>query len=55
MNVAAKARPRLGGSGWVRIPLHNKLSEGDIREYVTRRKISGGTRSDTGRFATRAS
>jgi len=31
------------------IPLHNNLSEGDIREYVKRRKISGSTRSDTGR------
>jgi len=31
------------------IPLHNNLSEGDIREYVKRRKISGGTRSDEGR------
>lgn len=31
------------------IPLHNNLSEGDIREHVKRRKISGGTRSDLGR------
>jgi hypothetical protein len=31
------------------IPLHNNLSENDIREYVKRRKISGSTRSDTGR------
>ena len=31
------------------IPLHNNLSERDIREYVKRRKISGGTRSDEGR------
>lgn len=31
------------------LPLHNNLSEGDIREYVKRRKISGGTRSHTGR------
>lgn len=30
------------------IPLHNNLSETDIREYVKRRKISGGTRSDSG-------
>jgi hypothetical protein len=30
-------------------PLQNNLSEGDIREYVKRRKISGGTRSDEGR------
>ena len=31
------------------IPLHNNLSEGDIREYVKKRKISGGTRSEAGR------
>lgn len=31
------------------IPLHNNLSERDIREYVKKRKISGGTRSDLGR------
>jgi hypothetical protein len=30
-------------------PLHNNLSECDIREYVKRRKISGSTRSDDGR------
>ena len=32
------------------LPLHNNLSEGDIREYVKRRKISGGTRSEQGRM-----
>ncbi len=31
------------------IPLHNNLSENDIREYVMRRKRSGSTRSDLGR------
>jgi len=31
------------------IPLHNNLSERDIREYVIKRKISGSTRSDNGR------
>jgi hypothetical protein len=31
------------------LPLHNNLSEGDIREYVKRRKMSGGTRSENGR------
>ncbi|HDZ02555.1 MAG TPA: transposase, partial [Nitrospirae bacterium] len=31
------------------IPLHNNASETDIREYVKRRKVSGGTRSDAGR------
>jgi hypothetical protein len=33
------------------IPLHTNGSENDIRCYVTRRKISGGTRSDDGRDA----
>jgi hypothetical protein len=31
------------------IPLHNNLSENDIREYVKRRKVSGSTRSEMGR------
>ena len=31
------------------VPLHNNASESDIREYVTKRKISGGTRSTAGR------
>ena len=31
------------------IPLHTNNSECDIRDYVKKRKISGGTRSDTGR------
>ena len=31
------------------LPLHNNLSESQIREYVKRRKVSGGTRSDAGR------
>jgi hypothetical protein len=31
------------------VPLHNNGLESDIREYVKRRKISGGTRSDEGR------
>jgi hypothetical protein len=31
------------------LPLHNNLSEQDIRDDVIRRKISGGTRSDLGR------
>ena len=33
------------------IPLHNNLSERDIREYVIKRKISGSTRSEDGRHA----
>ena len=32
-----------------RTPLHTNGSENDIRCYVTRRKVSGGTRSDVGR------
>jgi len=31
------------------VDLHNNLSENDIREYVTRRKRNGPTRSDEGR------
>ncbi|MCI5224445.1 MAG: transposase, partial [Candidatus Electrothrix sp. AR4] len=31
------------------IPLHNNLSENDIREYVKRRKVSGSTRNNAGR------
>ena len=31
------------------LPLHNNASEQDIREFVTKRKISGGTRSEEGR------
>jgi hypothetical protein len=31
------------------IPLHTNGSENDIRSHVTKRKISGGTRSDIGR------
>jgi hypothetical protein len=33
------------------IPLHTNLSEGHLRDYVTKRKISGGTRSELGRQA----
>ena len=31
------------------VPLHTNGSENDIRTHVTRRKVSGGTRSDAGR------
>ena len=31
------------------IPLHNNGAENAIREYVKKRKISGSTRSETGR------
>jgi hypothetical protein len=30
------------------IPIHTNGSEGDIRDYVKKRKVSGGTRSDLG-------
>ncbi len=33
------------------IPLHNNLSENDIRDYVKKRKFSATTRSDAGRAA----
>jgi hypothetical protein len=33
------------------VPLHNNLSEGHVRDYVKKRKISGGTRSESGRAA----
>jgi len=31
------------------LPLHNNASEGDIRDFVKRRKISGSTKSEKGR------
>jgi Transposase IS66 family len=31
------------------VPLHNNAVESDIREFVKRRKVSGGTRSEAGR------
>jgi Transposase IS66 family len=33
------------------VPLHNNLSEGHVRDYVKKRKISGSTRSEAGRTA----
>ena len=36
---------------FVQFPLHNNEAETDIREFVIRRKISGGTRSEAGRRA----
>jgi hypothetical protein len=33
------------------VPLHTNLSESHLRDYVTKRKISGGTRSESGRQA----
>jgi hypothetical protein len=35
--------------GQPEVPLHNNGTESDIREYVKKRKISGGTRSEAGR------
>ena len=34
---------------WPEVPLHANGSENDIRCQVTKRKVSGGTRSDIGR------
>ena len=31
------------------VPLHNNDMESDIREFVKRRKLSGGTRNEAGR------
>ena len=31
------------------VPLHTNAAEGDIREFVTKRKVSGGTRSQDGK------
>jgi hypothetical protein len=39
------------GLDFPQVPFHNNAAEADIREYVTRRKISGGTRSAAGRRA----
>jgi len=33
------------------VPLHTNLSEGHLRDYVKKRKISGSTRSELGRQA----
>ena len=50
--------PHLSSADWSRmdcgprppdIPLHTNGSESDVRAQVTRRKVSGGTPSDTGR------
>ena len=37
------------GSTSPEIPLHTNATENTIRDYVTKRKVSGGTRSDRGR------
>jgi hypothetical protein len=45
----AKRNELLAVLKYPQLPLHNNLSEGDIREYARLRKVSGGTRSDLGR------
>jgi len=45
----AKRNGLLAALEYPHLPLHNNLSEGDIREYARLRKVSGGTRSDLGR------
>jgi len=45
----AKRQQFLAVLEYPHLPLHNNLSENDIREYARLRKISAGTRSDAGR------
>jgi hypothetical protein len=47
--LAAKREGLLAVLEHPHLPLHNNLSENDIREYARLRKVSGGTRSDLGR------
>lgn len=47
--LGAKREEFLAVLDYPQLPLHNNLSENDIREYARLRKISGGTRSDLGR------
>jgi hypothetical protein len=47
--LAAKRESLLAVLDHPHLPLHNNLSERDIREYARLRKVSGGTRSDLGR------
>jgi hypothetical protein len=53
--LLARARDRKGELLAVlqmpELPLHTNAAENDLRAYVTRRKISAGTRSDQGRDA----
>lgn len=49
VRLHAKAEEFLAVLDSPHLPLHNNLSENDIREYARLRKISGGTRSDLGR------
>ena len=47
--LSAKRDELLAVLEYPHLPLHNNLSEVDIREYARLRKVSGGTRSDLGR------
>jgi hypothetical protein len=47
--MAANQADLLRMLGRPEIPLHNNAMESDIREFVKRRKLSGGTRSEAGR------
>jgi hypothetical protein len=47
--LGAKKESFLAVLEYPHLPLHNNLSENDIREYARLRKISAGTRSDIGR------
>jgi hypothetical protein len=47
--LGAKKESFLAVLEYPHLPLHNNLSENDIREYARLRKISAGTRSDLGR------
>jgi Transposase IS66 family len=47
--LAANKAELLRVLGRPELPLHNNLSENDIRDYVKKRKISGSTRSEAGR------
>lgn len=49
--MAAKRADLLRVLGRPEFPLHNNLSEGHMRDYVKKRKISGSTRSEAGRRA----
>lgn len=49
IRMSAGARQAAPAAARPDMPLHTNASETDIRDYVKVRKISGGTRGDTGR------
>ena len=51
MTIKSASLELTAGAPAPEVPLHNNLSEGHIRDYVKKRKISGSTRSDSGRRA----